>query len=141
MTTVFFKREQKTDKDNKEQYSYVSKFRLRGQKGRLSTELRLFNYFEDEYGNLEIVVCHIPLKELLEDITRHEADSAHYVKERDYYKNYFNVSREGLEGFKAAISGKLTVNQCFGTSFTDNDEIVVDISQVFGHNLRDNLIG
>lgn len=30
MTTVYFKREQKTDKDNKEQYSYVSKVKLRG---------------------------------------------------------------------------------------------------------------
>ena len=74
---------------------------------------------------MEILVRHIPLKELLEDITRYEADSAHYVKERDYYKYYFNVSREELEGFKAAINGKLTVNQCFGTSFTDNDKIVV----------------
>ena len=69
MTTVFFKREQKTDKDNKEQYSYVSKFKLRGQKGRLSTGLRLFNYFEDEYGDLEILVRHVPFKEMLEDIT------------------------------------------------------------------------
>ena len=125
MTTVYFKREQKTDKDNKEQYSYVSKVKLRGQKGRLSTGLRLFNYFKDEYGGLEILVRHVPFKEMLEDITGHKANIVSYVKERDYYKYYFNVSREELEGFKAAISGKLTVNQCFGTSFTDNDKIVV----------------
>ena len=87
--------------------------------------LRLFNCFDDEYGGLEILVRHVLFKEMLEDITGHKANIVSYVKERDYYKYYFNVSREELEGFKAAISGKLTVNQCFGTSFTDNDEIVV----------------
>ena len=102
MTTAIFKREQKTDKDNKEQYSYVSKDQLRGKKGRLGTGLRLFNYFVDEYGNIQVLVRHIPLKEKLEEIIGHETDKVedYYKEERGYSKYYFNVSCEELEKFR-----------------------------------------
>lgn len=62
---------------------------------------------------------------MFEDITGHLANKVCYVRECDYYKYWFNVSCGEFDKFKAAKNNKLTVNQCWGISFKENDKIVV----------------
>ncbi len=124
MNTVVFRAEWK---DGKKEYSYVADDKLRSVKGEYRSGLRLFNYSEPEKGKYTILVRHIPLKEKLEKITRKKAEEDYsFFKIRGYIKYTIDdVSYSEFLDFKNSISNKLTVNQCYGTAFAENDKIVI----------------